>query len=472
MSIYAGTWRASGAGTADRSDGTRRSAQWKLEIPPQPKTLAVFIRASDNKLIVRQWGSQLSVANALTGSRRIAANNPEAINSSASEWNLGWIEADPAKPEIGGSRSIAAEALQADLMPPAGVAAVPQCSWQLARGSGAATAVAVSQASTAVTNPVGVTRLPATSTGCFAVAASLANLYAVLSADATRQYDSIIQSAGDANLATALSSQKGKMLAALATQQQQDSQAAANACGQGSASQTPAAGQVTSGFAAARASARQALTLPLTLAPASTSLDRPSVTVTFTGQNTHFAQGVTSADFHLPGVQPVLTVVSPTTATAQLTLPAGTPTGRYTVTLATGSEVAEASDGFMVTPRSDLFASICTVATSLGTLAPGQSQTATGVVELASAEDWFKVAFPSGASLNFTLRSATAGSGGSDFQLQLYSSCGVPIGAVTTGAGQKTAVAPDSGAHTVLVRVTANPWDLARPTYVLLIESR
>ncbi len=202
--------------------------------------------------------------------------------------------------------------------------------------------------------------------------------------------------------------------------------------------------------------------------------NRPSLAVTLVGKNTHFAQGTTKADFHLSGsaTATTVTVTSPTTATAQLTLPAGTPTGRYTVTLTTGLEVAEAVDAFMVTPTPDNVSNICAAANNLGNLFQGASSTMTGAIEADGVADWFKVSFSAGTTLNLTLRNAVAGTGGSEFQMQVFSACGIPLGAATTGGGQKTLTVPDSGPHAVIVRVFASVWNVAGPMYSLVLDGR
>ena len=43
---------------------------------------------------------------------------------------------------------------------------------------------------------------------------------------------------------------------------------------------------------------------------------------------------------------------------------------------------------------------------------------------------------------------------------------------MTTGTGTKTLDFPDSGPHDVIVRIGANPWKAATPTYTLKLEAR
>jgi hypothetical protein len=214
--------------------------------------------------------------------------------------------------------------------------------------------------------------------------------------------------------------------------------------------------------------------LPLAVSPNSTPQNWPNVTVTLTGQNTHFVQGTTKADFHFSAsATPVaVTVTSPTTATAHVTVPSGTPTGRYTVTLATGVEIAEAADAFMVTPGPDSISNVCVGAQVRGSLAPGTSVQITGAIEASGIEDWLVIQLVGGASVHLTLRNASPDGTGSEFQMQAYSSCGSPLGAPTTGTGAKTLDLPASGPYTVTIRISASSWDVARPTYRLQAEGR
>lgn len=81
-----------------------------------------------------------------------------------------------------------------------------------------------------------------------------------------------------------------------------------------------------------------------------------SLEVTITGSNTHFSQGETVANFG-PGIavgganagQPgPVTVISPTSATAQIAISAEAATGSQTVTVTTGAEQASLANGFTI----------------------------------------------------------------------------------------------------------------------------
>ncbi len=73
-----------------------------------------------------------------------------------------------------------------------------------------------------------------------------------------------------------------------------------------------------------------------------------SLNVVITGSQTHWAQGVTTASFG-GGIQVTsVTVTGLQSATVGITIPTGTPTGSYNVTLTTGGEVATILGGFTV----------------------------------------------------------------------------------------------------------------------------
>jgi hypothetical protein len=103
-------------------------------------------------------------------------------------------------------------------------------------------------------------------------------------------------------------------------------------------------------------------------------------------------------------------------------------------------------------------------------LARGQNTVVTGTIEAPVALNWITVRFSTGTSLHLTLNSAAAG--GSDFQMRAYSDCTTPLGAATSGGGTKTLDFPDSGPHSIIVRVHAKPWDDTRRSYTIALEGR
>ncbi|MGO9270321.1 MAG: WD40 repeat domain-containing protein, partial [Terriglobia bacterium] len=87
----------------------------------------------------------------------------------------------------------------------------------------------------------------------------------------------------------------------------------------------------------------------VSIAPVTGSQGQTLANVIITGQYTHFVQGTTTCTFG-PGITVnSLTVNSPTSATANITIASSATPGSQTVTLTTGSEVASLLNGFFIT---------------------------------------------------------------------------------------------------------------------------
>jgi 6-phosphogluconolactonase (cycloisomerase 2 family) len=99
-----------------------------------------------------------------------------------------------------------------------------------------------------------------------------------------------------------------------------------------------------------------------------------TVTVEITGQSTHFAEGVTSIGFAPPqpsiGIQVLsLTITSPTSATAQIEIPADAVPGLWSISVTTSGEVATRSGAFTVLPGTPVLSGV-----SPASAAQGQSR--------------------------------------------------------------------------------------------------
>jgi len=86
------------------------------------------------------------------------------------------------------------------------------------------------------------------------------------------------------------------------------------------------------------------------VSPSAGQQGQQSLSVTITGQNTHFLQGTTTANFGAGITVASLTVASSTSATAVLNIDPAAATGGRVVTLTTGTEIASLANGFTVTP--------------------------------------------------------------------------------------------------------------------------
>ena len=96
-----------------------------------------------------------------------------------------------------------------------------------------------------------------------------------------------------------------------------------------------------------------------------------TLTVTITGEATHFAEGVTVASFGPPqqsaGIQVLsLTVTSPTTATAQIQVPADAVPGLWGISVTTAGELATRTNAFTVVPGTPILTAVTPASAAQG----------------------------------------------------------------------------------------------------------
>lgn len=144
----------------------------------------------------------------------------------------------------------------------------------------------------------------------------------------------------------------------------------------------------------------------LSVSPNSGQQGQQNLSVTITGQYTHFAQGTTTASFGAGISVASLTVSSATTATAVLTISASATTGAQTVTVTTGSEVESLNNGFTVTSPS-IGITVMPNPVAFGNVAMTQSSTQTVTIS-SSGTSSLTVNSISIAGSFFTLKSLPA----------------------------------------------------------------
>jgi hypothetical protein len=140
IQVYPGTWSASGKGALQRIQGPlAQAAQWSSAVPNTNAPIAIFIRASDKRLIIKLWHSQLSVPGAITGIRQVSTAGAAPTQSTIG--NAGWEWPFPAIEDVGTSTSVVGSGtivVSGGLLPmgsPA-VNATATCKWQFSKGSG------------------------------------------------------------------------------------------------------------------------------------------------------------------------------------------------------------------------------------------------------------------------------------------------------------------------------------------------
>lgn len=241
ISVYPATWSVTGQGALQRAQGTQiTNIQWTANVPPMQASIAIFVRGSDNRLIIKPWHSQQRMDNALNGMRQIVANGvaqqPTNFSKSVWEWQFPRIEDSPTNTNVTGSTQSQAESGDAELlhhygsMPPAAT-----CRWQFTKSG--MTPTNPNQmgmnGSPANQNPQGAmtgnTSSQNNDQNCESPAAvqqSFENMKSTLRA----QYNQLIQGTSDPSQLAALQSQEQRMVANLNNQEQHDMNAAAQGC--------------------------------------------------------------------------------------------------------------------------------------------------------------------------------------------------------------------------------------------------
>lgn len=132
IQVHPAVWSVSGAGEFERNQGTQRLiGEWKTA-GQASAPFAMFVRASDGKLILKPWHSQLRIPNAIRGSQQQTVDGkpqkPVAIGLEAFEWAFPAIDADATSKRISG-QSTPLVTGKVGPMQPAGAVATCRCSW-------------------------------------------------------------------------------------------------------------------------------------------------------------------------------------------------------------------------------------------------------------------------------------------------------------------------------------------------------
>jgi hypothetical protein len=144
ISVYAGTWSVTGAGSLQRTQGAQTlSAQWTMNAIQPSAPIAIFTRASDRKLIIKSWHAQLRTKGGVTGTQRVAINGVEqtprgVISLEAFEWSFPAVEDAASATSINGSSTKATNG-SVGPMQPGGSQGTSKCTWHFAKGATAST---------------------------------------------------------------------------------------------------------------------------------------------------------------------------------------------------------------------------------------------------------------------------------------------------------------------------------------------
>lgn len=137
MRIYPGTWNVNGQGSVQKTQGAQTlKAQWVTNASRSDAPIAVFLRASDHKLVIKSWHAQLRVAGGVTGSQQQSINGvaqrPGVLSLEAFEWAFPGVEDAGSSTTISGS-STKPTTGSVGPMQPGGSQGTAVCTWQYQR---------------------------------------------------------------------------------------------------------------------------------------------------------------------------------------------------------------------------------------------------------------------------------------------------------------------------------------------------
>ena len=137
MHIFAGTWSATGQGSYQRTQGNQTNQiQWTMNASLSNAPIAIFVRASDRRIIMKAWHTQLRSPGGVTGTQQVTINGirqtPGKLDLEAFEWQFPAsgtaIDSATSSPQFRGSRTAAIQG-SVGPMQPGGSRGTEQCSW-------------------------------------------------------------------------------------------------------------------------------------------------------------------------------------------------------------------------------------------------------------------------------------------------------------------------------------------------------
>ena len=137
MRVFGGTWSVSGQGSLTRTQGPQTlTAQWTTKASASAP-VAVFVRASDGKLILKAWHAQLRQAGGVSGTQQVTINGVvqppvAAISLEAFEWSFPAVDGVSTSRTLSGSKSSPTTG-SVGPMQPGGSKGTAACTWNFAR---------------------------------------------------------------------------------------------------------------------------------------------------------------------------------------------------------------------------------------------------------------------------------------------------------------------------------------------------
>lgn len=416
IAVYPAVWSVSGEGAAQRAANNQVvSGLWKTTVAPTNTNLAIFIRASDSRLVVKSYHAQLSAQSAIIGIQQLAiagaAPTQRTMQNTAYEWVLPVIEDSGTSTSVSGAANVMVSGNQLAMQasPPANA----NCTWQFSKS----------------------TPTPASQTPLTATAKSVKPTTVQ-----TAQSPTANSAAGGSAAAAGAGGTAGAGVAGGAASNISAGGAAVGAGAPGAGAQSGAAGGAASAAGQSSAGAAGAAA-------------------------TNYA-GNSSGSAAAGGAAAAGTGNGISAGSAA----AGSPSGGGTAGAAAGGSAAASGSGSSSCQDPGLSYGLVGLhsPTILGTMPAGASQSVSANLSSATERHYYQITLPAGVDASVSLSGMQSGS---DFDLYLYDANLSPIGCSlntgTTSEAFKTQFANAQTSNVVIIGVTPRTWNSAASGYSL-----
>jgi hypothetical protein len=85
MAVYPANWSVTGQGSTLRTVNAQAiTGGWKSNVAPMNATIAIFVRASDQRLVIKPYHAQLYSAGGIAGTKQVAVAGAAAVQNNLS----------------------------------------------------------------------------------------------------------------------------------------------------------------------------------------------------------------------------------------------------------------------------------------------------------------------------------------------------------------------------------------------------
>jgi hypothetical protein len=136
--VYPATWSVSSQGGAQRQlQGPQvLAAQWSGRVPGMNAPIAIFVRASDGRLLIGAWHAQLAAPNATIASKQVGGSQASSTTDWVYEWKFPAIEDAATSTNVSGTETVMVSG-NAIAIPAANASGTASRQWQFIKGASA-----------------------------------------------------------------------------------------------------------------------------------------------------------------------------------------------------------------------------------------------------------------------------------------------------------------------------------------------